>query len=103
MYELSILIPARNEMFTARTVEDILEKKRGKTEVIVGMDGQWSDPGVPDHQDVRVLYAPEPLGQRAMTNKIAKLSAAKYLMKVDAHCSFDEGFDEKLMADMQDD
>src|SRR3989344_5386246 len=103
MYDLSILIPSRNEMFTARTVQDIIEKKRGKTEIIVGMDGQWSDPGLEDHPDVRILYLSQPIGQRAMTNKLARLSGAKYLMKVDAHCSFDEGFDVKLMADMQDD
>ena len=102
-YDLSILIPARNEMFTARTVQDIIEKKRGNTEVIVGMDGQWSDPGIPDHPDVRIIYVSQAIGQRAMTNRLARLSKAKYLMKVDAHCTFDEGFDVKLMADMQDD
>ncbi|HLG90591.1 MAG TPA: glycosyltransferase, partial [Candidatus Saccharimonadales bacterium] len=94
-YDLSILIPARNEMFTARTVQDIIEKKRGNTEVIVGMDGQWSDPGIPDHPDVRIIYVSQAIGQRAMTNRLARLSKAKYLMKVDAHCTFDEGFDVK--------
>lgn len=103
MRDLSILIPARNEMFTARTVQDIIEKKRGNTEVIVGLDGQWSEPGVEDHPDVRILYMAEPIGQRAMTNRLARLSKAKYLMKIDAHCAFDEGFDTKLMADMRGD
>ncbi len=103
MYDLSILIPARNEMFTARTVRDIIEKKRGKTEILVGLDGQWSDPGVEDHEDVKILFVPEAIGQRAMTNRLAMLSKAKYVMKVDAHCAFDEGFDVKLMEDMQDD
>lgn len=103
MADLSILIPARNEMFTTRTVEDILEKKRGNTEILVGLDGEWSDPGLEDHPDVRIIYLSEPIGQRAMTNKLARLSKAKYVMKVDAHCSFDEGFDTKLMDDMQDD
>ena len=103
MYDLSILIPARNEMFTRNTVEDILKKKRGKTEILVGMDGAWADPGIEDHPDVRILYLAEAIGQRAMTNKLARLSKARYLMKVDAHCAFDEGFDTKLMADMQGD
>lgn len=102
-YDLSILIPARNEMFTARTVEDILKNKRSKTEIIVGMDGQWIDPGIEDHPDVRIMYVSQPLGQRAMTNKLARLSKAKYVMKVDAHCAFDEGFDAKLLADIKDD
>lgn len=103
MFDLSILIPARNEMFTARTVQDIIEKKRGKTEVIVGLDGQWSEPGLEDHPDVKIIYVSQSIGQRAMTNKLCRLSQAKYVMKVDAHCAFDEGFDIKLMADMQDD
>jgi hypothetical protein len=32
--ELSILVPARNEMFLTRTVEDILAHAEGDTEVI---------------------------------------------------------------------
>jgi hypothetical protein len=33
----------------------------------------------------------------------ARMSEAKYVAKTDAHCAFDQGFDVKLMADMQDD
>ena len=32
--DLSILIPARNEMFLRRTIEDILEHMEGDTEII---------------------------------------------------------------------
>ena len=55
-YDLSILIPARNEMFLARTVENILANKRGRTEVIVGLDGEWADPPVADHPDLTIVY-----------------------------------------------
>lgn len=102
-YDLSILIPARNEEFLNRTVEDILKNKRGKTEIIVGLDGYWPDPGVPQHEDVTVVHFPEALGQRACTNQLARISTAKYVMKCDAHCSFGESFDTIMMADMQDD
>jgi len=101
--DLSILIPARNEMFLSRTVQDILAHMRGNTEIIVLLDGQWADPPVPVDSRVKVVYFPESIGQRAGTNQACRLSNAKYVMKVDAHCSFDEGFDVKLMADMQDD
>lgn len=96
-YDLSILIPARNEMFVSRTVEDILKNKRGNTEVIVGLDGLWADPPIADHPDVRIVYVSESLGQRGMTNALARLSKAKYVAKSDAHCAFDEGFDIKLI------
>lgn len=102
MPDLSILIPSRNEMFLARTVEDILEHIEGDTEVIVVLDGAWADPPVQDHPRVTLVYHPESVGQRAATNEAARLSSAKYVMKVDAHCSFDQGFDVKMMADMQD-
>jgi hypothetical protein len=100
-YDLSILIPALKEEFLVNTVADILKNKRGNTEVIVGLDGAWSEPGVPDHPDVRIVYVSKNQGQRGMTNILARLSAAKYVAKCDAHVAFDEGFDVKLMAAMQ--
>ena len=102
-YDLSIIIPARNEMFLARTIEDIIEHKRGKTEVIAVCDGAWAEPGIKDHPDVKIIYLSEAIGQRAATNLGVKLSKAKYVAKCDAHVSFSEGFDVALMADMQDD
>jgi glycosyltransferase involved in cell wall biosynthesis len=102
-YELSIVIPSRNEMFLKNTVDDIVKQKRGKTEVIVVLDGQWTDPPLDDHEDVRIIYVPESIGQRAAQNLGVKLSRAKYVAKTDAHCAFDEGFDVKLMETMEDD
>jgi hypothetical protein len=55
------------------------------------------------HPRVTVIHTPEAIGQRAMTNRLARLSKAKYVMKVDAHCAFDKGFDRILMENMQDD
>ena len=101
-YNLSVLIASRNEMFLARTVEDILKHKKGKTEIIIGLDGKFADPPVQDHPDVRILYYPESIGQREMTNQLCKLSNSKYVMKCDAHCAFDDGFDVKMMEKMQD-
>jgi len=102
--ELSIIIPARNEMFVDKTVENLLENIRGDgTEIVVVLDGAWANPGIPQHEKVTILYYPETIGQRACCNRAVKLSDAKYIMKVDAHCSFDEGFDVKMLADMQDD
>jgi glycosyltransferase involved in cell wall biosynthesis len=103
MYDLSILIPARNEMFLNKTIQDIFAHMEGNTEVIVVLDGQWPVEPIPDYPRLTLIYHPVSIGQRAATNEAARLSDAKYLMKVDAHCAFDQGFDVKLMADMQDD
>lgn len=102
-YDLSIVIPARNEEFLSLTVADLVKNKRGKTEVIVILDGQWAEPPIEDHPDVRIIYVPESIGQRAAQNLGLKLSNAKYVAKTDAHVAFDEGFDVKLMEKMEDD
>lgn len=99
--QLSVIIPARNEEFLKKTVEDILQNKRGETEIIVGLDGYRPDPPLDFNQDVTVVYYPQSLGQRMMTNQCVKLSKAKYVMKVDAHCAFDEGFDVKMIEAFQ--
>lgn len=103
MYDLSVIIPARQEMFLALTVENILKNIRGNTEIIVVLDGAWADPGIPDNDRVTLIYNHESIGQRAATNQAVRMSRAKYVMKIDAHCTVDEGFDVKLMKDMQDD
>ena len=93
--DLSILLPARREMFLAKTIQDALEKSEADTEIIATLDGDWAVPGfeVPQHERVNIIYVPEAIGQRAATNVAAKLARGKYLMKCDAHCSFDQGFD----------
>lgn len=99
-YELSVIIPARNEMFLQRTVEDVLAQKRGDTECIVIADGGWPlPPGLKAHPDLTLIHHSVSIGQRAAINEAARLSRARYIMKLDAHCRMDEGFDVKLAAD----
>lgn len=90
-------------MFLSQTIQNILENIRGDTEVIAVLDGEWADPPVPDHPRVHLIYHSESIGQRAATNEAARFSRAEFIMKCDAHCAFDEGFDVKLMADCEKD
>ncbi len=64
MRDLSILIPARNEMFLARTIQDILEHAKSDFEVIAMLDGGSVDPMIPQHERVTVVHLPESIGQR---------------------------------------
>jgi hypothetical protein len=97
MTELSILIPSRQEMFLGRTIQSILENIEADTGIIAVLDGAWADPPIPQNERVKVVYVPEAIGQRAAANLACKLSKAKYVMKVDAHCAFDKGFDRKML------
>jgi len=95
--DLSIIIPSRNEMFLKNTIEDVLTNIEADTEIIVTLDGAWADPPILQYDRVNVVYVPEAIGQRAATNIACKLSKAKYIMKLDAHCSVDQGFDRKML------
>ena len=95
--QLSMLIPSRNEEWTARTVRDIIENSEAETEVIVVLDGEWANPPIPQHERVNVIYLPEAVGQRKATNIACDLARGKYVMKVYAHCCFDKGFDMKMI------
>jgi glycosyltransferase involved in cell wall biosynthesis len=99
--DLSVIIPSRNEEFLGRTINDILDKARAETEVIVILDGYWPDPPIPDRKNVVFIHHTESIGQRAAVNEGACLSKAKFIMKLDAHTVVDEGFDVKLMADCE--
>lgn len=97
MTDLSVIIPARNEEFLGRTIQDLLENIEGDTEIIAVLDGYLPDPPLPTSDKVTIVYNPVSVGQRAGANQAARLAKGKYLMKVDAHCAFDKGFDVKML------
>jgi glycosyltransferase involved in cell wall biosynthesis len=101
MRDLSVLIPARNEQFLKRTIDDVLANMRADTEIIVVCDGGWPTEPTPDHPRVTLVYHAQARGQRQAVNLAAKLSKAKFVMKLDAHCSVAEGFDVQLIKDYE--
>lgn len=101
--DLSIIIPARNEEFLKQTIDNVLKNIQADTEIIAILDGYWPERGIPLHPRVTLIHHEESVGQRAGVNQGAKLSRAQYVMKLDAHCAVDKGFDVKLMADCEPD
>lgn len=99
--QLSVLLPARNEQFLKKTIDDLLAHCEAETEIIVVLDGQWAEPVIGQDERLIVLYHPQVIGQRAACNQAARLAKGKYVMKVDAHCSFDQGFDRKMLEAFQ--
>jgi len=96
--DLSVLIPAKNEEFLNRTILDLLQNIEGNTEIIAVLDGYVPEPPLTGIDPrVTIIYNPESVGQRIASNQAAKLAKGKYVMKVDAHCAFDKGFDVKMI------
>lgn len=127
--KVSIVIPSNREIFLSHTIQEVLEKAKGDIEVIAVLDGYY--PVVEDQrfsenlellkehgsekvqldkvpliiEDPRVVYLHlgSQVGMRECINRGVAVANGEYIMKLDAHCMVDEGFDEKLKADMQDD
>jgi hypothetical protein len=99
---LSVIIPGRHEEWFQKTVEDVLSHAKGDTEVIAICDEVWPDPPLQDHPRLTVVHFTTPVGQRGGMNMGARISRAKYVMKLDAHCAVDDGFDLKLIAPYED-
>jgi cephalosporin hydroxylase len=101
MTDLSVIIPARNEIYLQRTIENVLANSTASTEILAVCDGYWPDPPIHDHPKVNIIHHSEPRGQRQSINEAARLARGKYLMKLDAHCAVSPGFDTILIEDYQ--
>jgi len=99
--KISILIPERNERFITPTIRDVLSKADGDVEVIVNVDENWPDEIIRDKR-VKYLHPSSPIGMRGGINSCAKESTGDYLLKIDGHCMFEQGYDTILKREMQD-
>lgn len=97
MKDLSILIPSRNEEFVNETVIDALKNIEADTEIIVVFDGAPPERPLPKDKRIHTVFLNDSIGQRAATNLACRMARGKYVMKLDAHCSFDKGFDRKML------
>lgn len=95
--DVDVLIASRNERWLKQTIDDVLLHAHAQTGVIVVLDGNWPLEPIPDHPRVTLIHHAESIGQRAAVNEAARVSRARYIVKLDAHCSVDDGFDVKLM------
>ena len=101
---LSIIIPTRNEIYLAKTIDDILAKAKGAIEIIAVLDGYWPNPPLKSDPRLIILHhgtLTKNKGMRPGINRGMAIAKGKYVMKVDGHCLFDEGFDSKLEADCE--
>lgn len=99
---VTIVIPARHELYLQETVTDILAKAAGDIELLVVYDNYWPISPLQDDPRLKIIHWGHRRGMRAAINAAACIGTGEYLLKVDAHVLFDEGFDEKLKVDMDD-
>lgn len=94
---LSVIIPARNEIYLQRTIDDCLKKLKTDFEIIIGLDNYTPDPPLKKDPRVIIYKSENRIGMRPMINKMARMANGKYLMRLDAHCIVAEGVDKALI------
>ena len=97
---LSIIIPSRKEQYLSKTVDDLFSKARGDVEVIVVCDEGLQE--LTPRPNLKVLLKRGKPGMKSAINQALEVATGDYLMKTDAHCMFDEGYDVKLAEDCAD-
>jgi hypothetical protein len=107
-YDLSVLIPARNEYYydldlLGHTVANVLENTTEACEIVVVLDGSWSLKPLPSNPRLTVIHHNKSIGQRAATNEAARIATGKWVCKLDAHCAVGKDFDVKLIEGMEPD
>lgn len=98
---ITVIIPAKNEPHLQKTIDDILQKAETKIEIIAILDGYWPDPPISDDNRVVLIHNTQSKGLREAINQATAIAHGQYLMKCDAHCMFDQGFDRKLLEDYE--
>lgn len=100
---LSVIIPAYKEPYLHKTVASLLDTSElgDQLEIIIVLDGPWLEKYLWLDPRVRVLQLEKNMGMRAAINAGISISWGEYIMKVDAHCAFDQGFDRKMLEKMK--
>ena len=96
---MSVLIPSRNDPHLQATINDIRAHAKGEIEIIAVLDGGGEEPTGAD----KVIVNRRHVGLRGAVNQAVEASSGEWLMKIDAHCMFDDGFDVKLLENIEKD
>jgi len=99
----SVVIPSRNEPYLKKTILDLLSNAKDEIEVIAVLDGYWEDiDKIVNDKRVIYIHFPTSKGMRNTINSAIRIAKYPYILKTDAHCLFDPGFDRVLKNDCKD-
>lgn len=98
---LSIVIPSRMPSYLEKTVNDLQAKAEGQIEIITVFDGYWPEVEGWGNFGTVIIHQPQ-WGMRSAINLGMSVARGEYVMKLDEHCMFDQGYDTKLKADCED-
>src|SRR3954471_21470162 len=99
--KLSVIIPSYKDPLLNKTIESLLLNAEGEIEIIPVLDGYIPEATLPNDSRVKPLYLEKNKGMRGAIKDGVSTAEGEYIMKCDAHCMFDKGFDIKILADIE--
>ena len=100
---LSIIIPSYKDPLLEKTIISLLENAVGDIEIIAVLDGYWLSPEqIVDDKRVIYIHLGKNVGMREAINTGVRASKGEYLMRVDEHQIFGDGYDKILTETCED-
>jgi hypothetical protein len=99
--KLSVVIPSYKDPYSMNTIADLLAKSElgDKLEIIDVLDGYWPSFELIQDPRVRYVHLGKNRGMRGAINAGVQVSRGEFLMRVDEHQMFGQGYDRKLTRD----
>ena len=97
--KLSIIVPAYREPYLNKTIDSLLKNAVGEIEILPVLDCYIPYEPVMLDPRVKPINLGSNMGMRNAINAGLAKATGEYVMKIDAHCIVDLGFDKKLIDD----
>jgi len=94
---LSVIIPSYRDPYLHNTIDSLLDNAEGDIEIIVVLDGYWTEKPIRDDKRIRIVHLGKNRGMRGAINAGVDIAQGKWLMRVDEHNMFSKGYDVELI------
>jgi glycosyltransferase involved in cell wall biosynthesis len=99
---VSIIIPSYKDPLLQKTIDDLLAKAEGQIEIVVVLDGYWPKDFNWSDSRLRIVHLGKNRGMRDAINAGVKVSTGEFIMRVDEHQMFGQGYDRILTETFED-
>ncbi len=92
---LSVVIPSYKDPLLHKTIDSLLQNSGlgDKLEIIPVLDGYWPETPIRGDDRVRVVHLGKNGGMRNGINAGVRVARGEFIMRLDEHCTFGDGYD----------
>lgn len=96
--KLSVIIPSYKDPLLHKTIDSLIEKSElgDKLEIIPVLDNYWPVEKIREDSRIKVIHRGSNGGMRRAINTGMRLASGEFVMRLDEHCDFGQGYDRIL-------